>query len=123
MWWSRSSLQARYQKASQGWEELRLITGVDLNQASDQQKVRQYFIKFMVLCVVVAPASAPFGPLGISNKEVHPQAWERSYNQVAPHGRFCGEIALLQLQKGLHFLCEHPDVLQCPGVGHSNLSR
>lgn len=41
-------------------------------------------------------------------KYVTPDAWQRSYDLAAPHGKFCGVGAQMQLKKGLHFICEQP---------------
>ena len=85
-----------------------LVTGVDLNNASEQYYVRQYFLTNDVLVAVMATTCAPFGPLGTLNRKIHPEAGHRTYDNAAPHGRFCGEIALLQLQKDRHFMSENP---------------
>ena len=42
------------------------------------------------------------------NKVINYDTWLRSYNDAAPHGRFCGKIAFKQLRGGHHFLNEQP---------------
>eukprot|EP00972_Heterocapsa_arctica_P032816 4830892-Heterocapsa_arctica.AAC.1 len=54
----------------------------------------------------MAPICGPFGPMGRFVRYVTPASWLRPYNLAAPHGRFCGVMALVQLSKGLHFLSE-----------------
>lgn len=81
---------------------------MDLNNPTDQAHTRRYFKDQEVLVAVMAPTCGPFGPMGRLVQCTTPQAWERAYEDAAPHGRFCGEIAKLQLRKGLHFICEQP---------------
>ena len=85
-----------------------LITGVNLNNQKDQFFTKQYIDTHHVLVVVMAPTCGPFGPMGRFVKHVTPDSWQRSYDQAAPHGRFCGVVAQMQLRKGLHFICEQP---------------
>ena len=85
-----------------------LVTGVDLNKPSHQQLARQYINDNNVLVVVMAPTCGPFGPMGKFNRAINPTSWRASYQQAAPHGRFCGEIARMQMRKGRHFICEQP---------------
>ena len=85
-----------------------LVTNVDLNRPKDQQLTKQYINDNHVLVVIMAPTCGPFGPMGQLNRKLHPSSWQRAYDNAAPHGRFCGEIAQLQLRKGRHFICEQP---------------
>ena len=112
-----------------------LITGVDLNNRKDQELTKSYIDKHHVLVVVMAPTCGPFGPMGRFVKHVTPDAWQRSYDLAAPHGKFCGVIAQMQLRKGLHFICEQPsgsdlyyenpwpDVLKHPNVYQQRYDR
>ena len=112
-----------------------LITGVDLNNRKDQELTKSYIDKHHVLVVVMAPTCGPFGPMGRFVKHVTPDAWQRSYDLAAPHGKFCGVIAQMQLRKGLHFICEQPsgsdlyyenpwpDVLKHPRVSQQKYDR
>ena len=83
-----------------------LITGVDLNNRKDQELAKKNIDKHHVLVVVMAPTCGPFGPMGRFVKYVTPDAWQRSYDLAAPHGKFRGVVAQMQLKKGLHFICE-----------------
>ena len=56
----------------------------------------------------MAPTCGPFGPMGRFVKHVTPDAWQRSYDLAAPHGKFCGVVAQFQFRKGFHFMCEQP---------------
>ena len=85
-----------------------LITGDDLNNRRDQEHTKKYIDKHHVLVVVMAPTCGPFGPMGRFVKHVTPDAWLRSYDLAAPHGKFCGVVAQMQLREGLHFICEQP---------------
>ena len=85
-----------------------LVTNVDLNKPSHQNLARQYINNNQVLVVVMAPTCGPFGPMGKFNRAINPKSWEKSYQLAAPHGRFCGEIARMQLRHGRHFICEQP---------------
>ena len=63
-----------------------LIAGVGLNNRRDHGKRH-------VLVVVMAPTCGPFGPMGRFVKYVTLDAWQRSYDLAAPHGKFCGVVA------------------------------
>ena len=89
-------------------ENFDLVTGVDLNKPSHQNMARQYINNNQVMVVVMAPTCGPFGPMGKFNRAINPRSWERSYELAAPHGRFCGEVARMQLRHGRHFICEQP---------------
>ena len=85
-----------------------LITGVDLNNRKDQELAKKYIDKHHVLVVVMAPACGPFGLMGSFVKYVTPDAWRRSCDLAAPHGKFCGVVAQMQFRKGLRFIREQP---------------
>ena len=87
-----------------------LITGVGLNNRKDQELTKNCIDKHRVLVVVMAPTCTcgHFGPMGRSVKYVTPDAWQRSYDLAAPHGKFGGVVAQMQLKKGLDFICEQP---------------
>ncbi len=123
----RTSVLAVRMKLQTG-ENFDMVTGTDLNSAIDQRNTRMYFEMYTVLVAVMAPMCTPFGPMGQFNEHKYPEGWTRSYNVAAPHGRFCGEIALLQMRKKLHWGREHPhpttldreppwpEVIATPGV-------
>ena len=75
----------------------------------------QYMEARRPIAAIISTSCTPFGPLAIINRANAYEPWKRSYDQCAPHGRFCGRIALFQLrQRRLHdddsaFLSEHPD--------------
>jgi len=85
-----------------------IVTGTDLNDPVQQRKVLNYINSNNVLVAIMAPTCAPFGPISSLMKANDPAAWERSYAKAAPHGRFCGQVALNQLKKGRHFINEQP---------------
>ena len=85
-----------------------LITGVGFNNRKDQELTKKYIDRHHVLVVVMAPTCGPFGPMGRFVKYVTPDAWQRSYDFAAPHGKLCGVVAQIQIKKGPHFICEQP---------------
>ena len=85
-----------------------LMTGTDLNEPREQHSVYDYIKHSDVLVTVMAPTCKPFGSWSHINRVANYNAWQASYDDAAPHGRFCGEIALLQLGKCRHFLNEQP---------------
>jgi hypothetical protein len=103
----RASVLAVRVKLKTG-ENFDIVTGTDLNLAIDQRNVFNYFSWYTVLVAVMAPECTPFGPMGQFNEHKYPEGWTRSYNKAAPHGRFCGIIAKLQLAKKLHWIREQP---------------
>ena len=76
-----------------------LLTGFDLNRPQDQQAVWHYLKQRAPIVILMAPTCTPFGPLSNFNRTMHPDTWRASYEQAAPHGRFCGEVALYQCQR------------------------
>ena len=50
----------------------------------------------------------PFGKLANYNRIYNHEAWQRSYQEAAPHGRFCGKLALIQQDNQRYFICEQP---------------
>ena len=56
----------------------------------------------------MAPRCTPFGPRAYYNYWRYPEAWQRSYNESAPHARFCGHVALNQLELERDYLVEQP---------------
>ena len=85
-----------------------LITGVDLSDPSAQLKVLGYIRVAKPLVVVMAPVCTPYGPLGVWNQNVHPEAWRRSVAQAQPLAEFSGTVAALQIKEGRYFLVEQP---------------
>lgn len=85
-----------------------LIANVDLNNAVDQQLVMQYFIDHKPLVAIMSPRCSPFGSHSNLNNKINPKGWERTYQESAPHGRFCGELALHQERNERYFLLEQP---------------
>ena len=85
-----------------------LVTQCDLNDPAQQRQVLRYIQVGKPLVVVMAPTCTPFGALARVNYYTNHRSWLRSYHLAAPHGRFCGEVALLQLQAGRFFVNEQP---------------
>ena len=85
-----------------------LLTGCDLNDGYHQQCVWHYMDVARPLVAVMAPTCAPFGPLGHRNRVTHPEAWARSYDWAAPHGRFAGHVALRQCVNNRFYFMEQP---------------
>ena len=85
-----------------------LITHCDLNDPAQQQLVMQYFEEHKPLVAVMSPRCSPFGSHSNLNYSLNPQGWERTYQDSAPHGRFCGELALYQDRSGRYFFLEQP---------------
>ena len=85
-----------------------LLTGCDLNSSQQQHCVWSYLDIARPLVAVMAPTCAPFGPLGRANRVINPSAWKLSYDWAAPHGRFCGHVALRQARNERFYLNEQP---------------
>eukprot|EP00972_Heterocapsa_arctica_P104512 15401569-Heterocapsa_arctica.AAC.1 len=56
----------------------------------------------------MAPTCSPFGPFGCLNRVLAPQGWQASYDNAAPHGRFCGHGSMRQSINGRYYLNEQP---------------
>ena len=89
-------------------ENFDLVTQWDLNNKVDQEKVIVYFKKHRPLVAIMGPTCKPFGKLANYNYKYHYDTWLLSYQEAAPHGRFCGTIALLQDEQSMYFVCENP---------------
>ena len=90
-------------RSIRGGPNFDLITGVDLTNCRDQELTKKCIVKRHVLVVAMAPTCGPFGPMGRFVKYGNSDAWQRSYDLAAPHGKFCGVVAHMQLRKGLKF--------------------
>ena len=85
-----------------------LRTGYDLNTEEGQAECMHYIQQHRPLVVLMAPTCARFGPASNMNRSNANDAWQESYRNAAPHGRFCGRVAEYQLSQGRFFLCENP---------------
>ena len=85
-----------------------LVTDWDLNDPRQQGRVKAYFRKFRPLVVIMGPTCKPFGKLANYNYWHNHEAWKQSYQEAAPHGRFCAELAVLQDENRRCFICEQP---------------
>ena len=75
-------------------ENFDLRNGYNLNDKRRQDAVWEYFKRCRPLVAVMAPTCTPFGPMSHLNYQINYDGWLRSYDLAAPHGRFCGRIAL-----------------------------
>ena len=89
-------------------ENFDLVTNWDLNDPLQQKRVLAYFARHKPLVAIMGPTCKPFGRLANYNYWHNYEGWLKSYREAAPHGRFCGEIALLQERNARYFLCEQP---------------
>ena len=85
-----------------------MVTDWDLNDPKQQAEVKRYFRKFQPLVAIMGPTCKPFGKLANYNYWHNYDAWLKSYQEAAPHGRFCGELALIQDDGNRYFICEQP---------------
>ena len=85
-----------------------LVTGCDLNTREGQRQFLDYLEVHRPLVVVMGPTCTPFGPWSNLNKVLHYDSWLKSYHNAAPHGRFCGRVALIQIRNGRFFVNEQP---------------
>eukprot|EP00971_Amphidinium_carterae_P305886 6078867-Amphidinium_carterae.1 len=85
-----------------------LVAGIDLNLPEHQAMTVAFVRAFKPLCVLMGPTCAPFGGWSRLNQARSPEGWSRSFDQAAPHGALCGEIAGEQVLAGRAFACEQP---------------
>ena len=104
---ARTSVIAIRRHLSVG-ENFDLVTNWNLNDPEDQKDVLMYFKLNRPLVAIMGPTCKPFGKLANYNYKYHYDTWRASYEEAAPHGRFCGEIALLQDKHRMYFVCENP---------------
>ena len=87
---------------------LDLVHGCDLTKPEVRQAGYNYFKNNRVLVAVMAPVCGPFGPLSHLNWHLHPETMRRQEAKYKPLAVFCGNVALIQHHKGLHWLQEQP---------------
>ena len=85
-----------------------LLTGVDLSDSKTQSRVLGYLRAARPLVVVMAPVCSPYGPVGMWNQQIHPEAWQRSVERAEPLAAFTGKVAALQIAEGRYFVNEQP---------------
>ena len=95
-------------KGLHGGDNFDLVTGCDLNDAHNQYLVLNYIRQSRLAVILMGPTCSPFGPMANLVKHVRPDAWVRSLRRARPHGKFCGQVALLADDLGLAFLVENP---------------
>ena len=44
------------------------------------------------------------------DRTINPETYMRSYSEAVVHGRFCGNLALLQYEDSRYFITEHPEL-------------
>ena len=71
-----------------------ILCRIDLNNSRDQAGAMQYMKARQPIVAIISTSCTPFGPLAAISKVNAYDAWKKSYDQCAPHGRFCGIIAL-----------------------------
>ena len=94
-------------------ENFDLVTSWNLNDPGDQELVRKYFRKYRPLVAIMGPTCKPFGKLANYDYWHNYDAWLKSYHDAAPHGRFCGDIALMQDRNHRYFIYENSRILGC----------
>ena len=68
----------------------------------------QYLTTIGAAVAVMAPTCTPYGPGSYFNHLMHYESWLASYLMASPHGKFCGKVALAQLELERDFLNEQP---------------
>jgi len=85
-----------------------LVVDCDLSRRKDQQACINYHKTHKVLVAVLAPICGPFGPMSNLNWHLHPDTMWQKYAEASPVCWTCGQVALIQLKRGLDFLAEQP---------------
>ena len=85
-----------------------IVTNCDLGVPRIQKLVTKYILENDVLVVIMAPSCRTMGPTSNVNAAINHDTWLRHYNEDAPHIRFCGFIAKLQIRRGCFFFAENP---------------
>ena len=114
-------------KAGQNFD---IVLGMDLCDRHVAAKGLTYFRVNNIVCAIMAPLCAVYGPISNLSWHLHPERMhylERTEGR--PIAEFCGEVALIQLSKHLSFGQEQPypsrlydvkpwpTILQHPRVG------
>ena len=74
-----------------------IICGFNVNEDGTQRDIFKYFDEHKPLVAVMSPMCRPFGRHSNINYMYNYDGWKRSYDLAAPHGRFCGHIAIYQI--------------------------
>ena len=85
-----------------------LVAHIDLGVPATQRWTLQYLDQHEVQVLVMAPSCRALGPPSNLNYHIHHETWLKSYEEDAPHVRFCGTAAQKQLKQGRHFIVENP---------------
>ena len=81
-----------------------LVTGFDLCDPKQADFAWTYFFNNEVM----APVCGPYGQISNLTWYLHAETMHLQEAKVRPLARFCGHVAGLQLEKGLHFIQERP---------------
>ena len=85
-----------------------LVTGCDLRDKAVYADGLKYFKTNTVLVAVMAPACGPYGPLSHMNWHRYPDSMRKQEKDMRPVASFCGEVAIIQMDRSLHWLQEQP---------------
>ena len=85
-----------------------LVTSCNLNDPEVQRAASHYLDTAGAAVAVMAPTCTPYGPLSNFNYVMHYDSWLESYRKASPHGKFCGRVAMRQLELDRDFMNEQP---------------
>ena len=85
-----------------------LVTDCDLTRPRCKAYAWRYFNENQVFIAVMAPVCGPYGPMSELSWHRFPDTMAEKELAVRPIAEFCGQVALLQLKRGRHFIQEQP---------------
>ena len=87
---------------------LDLTTGCDLGDPNTQKALNHYLDTCSVMVTVLQPNCRSVGSFAPYNSMMHYSTWNRHHQEDLPHLKYCGQIALKQMELGRYFLREQP---------------
>ena len=85
-----------------------LATGCDLGDAETQKPINHDLETCEVLVTILQPNCRSVGKLSYVNSVHHADTWNAHLMEDLPHIRYCGEVALKQMELGRYWIREQP---------------
>ncbi len=100
--------QVAFKRGLESGGNLDLVTNCDLGDPATQKAINHYLDTCDVLVTVLQPNCRTVGRLSYYNSKMYTDTWSVHHQEDLPHLRFCGKVALKQMEMGRFFILEQP---------------
>ena len=108
LWGEARTTQVMIRRHYRGGRNFGCVVGVDLMTSEGEQDLYDYLDKARPFVCVMAPQCTGLAGWANYNQKMALEAHRRSAAVSLHLGRVCGNCALMQLERKLHFFTEQP---------------